>query len=387
MARAKDIRPSSRNCAHCDGRHLDRDCTSTGTAHPALSPPRLQPQVGLPHPHLPLHPATSDPPPHPPRSPPPPSLRQMPWHLPRPTLSLTPIHQHSLPAASLSAVLIWPLPLRGPPRDRSANPRRDHSPTLRLPNIWAPPPEDSTVRRRSSWGASRRPPPPRAFIGILSHTTPPPRRHSPTFAIHGLQAAPNAPAGPPACRHVRIHPHLCPANPLPHIHDRPRHSPLQDSARLCYSRRCCRLLHATRDAQLRPGIIGPIPPPGFPSSVSSHASPPQTPHLSAAPSLQNPAPVPHSLAAGPRTPLRGPARRPRLALDRGGTQPPPFPLALRPPVAPCGRHRVRCSTFNRGHALLRPRLPRPRAPPSPSTSACPLPHRRRCPQPQHHVSP
>jgi len=210
MARAKDIRPSSRNCAHCDGRHLDRDCTSTGTAHPALSPPRLQPQVGLPHPHLPLHPATSDPPPHPPRSPPPPSLRQMPWHLPRPTLSLTPIHQHSLPAASLSAVLIWPLPLRGPPRDRSANPRRDHSPTLRLPNIWAPPPEDSTVRRRSSWGASRRPPPPPRFHWHpLAHNS----TSTSTFPhfCHPRTPSSSERAGWPAC----VPPCPDPPSPLP----------------------------------------------------------------------------------------------------------------------------------------------------------------------------
>ena len=117
-------------------------------------------------------PASSDPPPHPPRSPPPPSLHPIPWHLPRPALRPTQNHQRSLPAASLFAVFVWPLPLRAPPRDRSANPRRDHSPTLRLLNPWAPPPGDSTVRRRSSRGASRRPPSsPRYRWQPLTHNT------------------------------------------------------------------------------------------------------------------------------------------------------------------------------------------------------------------------
>jgi len=169
IARAKDIGPRMRNCAHCDV----TDGTWTETARPTLAPPRHQPQVGLPHPHLPRHLATSDPPPHPPpRSPPPPSLRPIPWHLPRPALRPTPNHQRSLPATSLFAVFFWPLPLRAPPRDRSANPRRDHFPTLRLLDPWGPPPGDSTIHRRSSRGASHwLPSSPRHHWPPLTHNT------------------------------------------------------------------------------------------------------------------------------------------------------------------------------------------------------------------------
>jgi len=206
---------------------------------------------------------------------------------------------------------------------------------------------------------------------------------------------------------------------------------------LCMFRRMINHAPATSNTPLLPASPDPVP---------THAKPPQTPHLSSAPSPSSQSPATHRLlphgvlrpqrarlvpnalrhrrlsqgqlalppshitrrrpssrsrrtyavpqrhhsrATGPRTPLRRPARQPRLALDRGAARLPSWPLTPRPPVATWGRRHTQCSIFDRGHALLRPCLPEPWAPSSPSASACPLPHllRRRCPQPQHHVAP
>jgi len=184
------------------------DGTWTETARPTHAPLRHRPQVGLlPPPHLPRRLATSDHPPHPPRSPPPPSLRPIPWHLPRPALLRpTPDHQHSPPAASPFAMPSWPLPLlrHAPPRDCFPNPWRDRFPTLRLLVFLALSPGGAQPYASALLGAplvSR--PPPLANNGSPSHTEPPPRRHLPAPAVHGLQAASHAPVSPPACRNVR----------------------------------------------------------------------------------------------------------------------------------------------------------------------------------------
>jgi len=51
------------------------------------------------------------------------------------------------------------------------------------------------------------------------------------------------------------------------------------------------------------------------------------------------------------------------------------PLGQRPPMAPCGRRRPRCSALNHGHAFLRPLPSKPRPPPSPADSGYPsAPH-------------
>jgi len=163
-------------------------------------------------------------------------------------------------------------------------------------------------------------PPPRAITGSRSHTTPLPRRRSPTPAVHKLRADPDAPISPPTCRSIWDRHHLRLANPLHHSLGRPRHgrpTTLRGSGLLCDQNRCRRTWHPPQDAQLRPGIVGPPLPP---------ASPPPSP-----PTLGHPKhPVPMSQVLAPR-----PARQPwpvpssRRLPPHPARQPWPIPTSLR----------------------------------------------------------
>jgi len=268
--RARGPRTSDPQCATA---HTATDGTWTGTAHPTLAPLRHRLQVGLPPPHLPRRLATSDPPPHPPRSPPPPSLPRTPRRI-RPG---RPHRRRSAPYRGTSRVQPYArrqiTSARRPPRHFSpcfpglfrSTPLRGIAPQtpggitsrpcgclIPGPRLRGAQPYASAFLEALLVGR----PPPRANIGSQSHTAPPPRRHSPTPAIHGLQAAPHAPVSLPTCRNVWNHPHLRLANPLLHFLGRPRnhlHVILHCSVPLCNRHLCRRALHAPQDAQLRPG--------------------------------------------------------------------------------------------------------------------------------------
>jgi len=445
IARAKDIGPRMRNCAHCDGRHLDRDCAS--------------------HPRASASPASGG---HPTSSPP------------------TPPRDLGPPAASAPVA-----PTAVAPPHTVAPPASSPTPDAKSPALTA---RRVTFRRvclasstsRPSAGSLRKPP-----AGSLPD---PAAAQSLGPASGGLNCAPALfsgrfssaaflPALSLAAAHTQHHLHVD-IPPLPPSTDSKQlqtrqlarlHAavsgttltsvwPIRCSTSLvalatafmqfctalffCATRigaavlcMLCRMLdHAPETSNTPLLLASPPPSPPMPSHLKRPTSPQLHPRKARRPTAYSPtessdpngpdwspmhfdtgasreanslslpptSPVTrrrpssrsrrtyavpqrhHSRATGPRTPLRRPARQPRLALDRGAARPPSWPLAPRPPVATWGRRHTRCSIFDRGHALLRPCLPEPRAPSSPSaSSACPLPHllRRRCPQPQHHVAP
>jgi len=303
----------------------------------------------------------------------------MPWHLPRPTLSPTPIHRHSLPAASLFAVFIWPFPLRGPPRDRSANPRRDHSPTLRLLNLWAPPPEDSTVRWRSSWGASRRPPPsPRYRWHPLAHNT----TSTSTFPQFRHPRTPSSSerAGWPAC----VPPCPDPPSPPPGQSAAPhtRSPSSQPSARLCSPMLLASVLPSSTCSA------------GCSTSPRHHRTYPSSrlPLLRLLPRLatSNAPPLRRSTLAKPCAPPPTPPRSPPTPR----TLPPAF-RASPPRLHRTKRHGAPFPCRRTSHAPQRPRPPttsRPRSrrratTPFPSRSAASRGSLRATPRPMFHLQP
>jgi len=125
-----------------------------------------------------------------------------------------------------------------------------------------------------------------------------------------------------------------------------------------------------QDALLRPGNVKPPPPPGLPSPVPTYAKPPQTPHLSSAPSSQlaKPGVPPPTPPRSPPTPWgpTGPPRTPTPAPLARPTRSPSFPRRHAPPLQPLTPHLCRPSppiTMS----PLRPPRPRPRPRPLQAT--------------------
>jgi len=475
--RTKDFAPHMRDCVHCHGRHMDRDCTSRPRAlatsasggPPTSSPPPPPRDLRPPAASAPVAP-TANVPPHtvtPPKTTLAPDAKT-------PVLAARRVtFRHALLASSAPRPPAGSLP--DPPAGSLPDPAAAQffGPAAgelnRTPALFSGRLTSAALLPALTMAAHRTQHHLRVDIPPLPPSMDSKRLHTP-----------HTPISSPACRIIRTRPRLRLANLLLPSLGRPRNclqtrlhgSALRDDLHLCR-----RTLRVPQDARLRPCDVDPPPSSGppscgdhhLPSPVPTHAGPTQTPHLSSPPSPQSPAShrllphgvlrpqrarlvphtlrrrrlsqrrlalppshvarhhpcsrsrritavtrrrspcllpdhpgldivpdrqphghcslhpalllrgptapdtmVPHSPAAGTRTPLRRPARRPRLALDRNAARPPPCSVAPRPPVAPWGRRHARRSTFDQGHALLRPCLPKPRASTSPSASACPL---------------
>jgi len=242
-----------RSCAHCEERHLDRDC-------PSRLPASAPPASGGP---------LASPPPSPPRDPGPPAAST-----PNAPTAVAPPRTVAPPASS-------PAPDANPPVLSARRVTFRH--VLLAPSTSRP-----------SAGSLRKPPPgPLPDLAAIQPLGPASGGLNRTPALFSGRFPPAAPllTLSLAAVHAQHHCHVD-VPPLPPSTDFRRPPPATAVLRLLaalvfYATSCT--LHPPQGAQLRPGIVEPPPPPGLPSPVSAHAKPPQTPHLSAAPSPQIPA--------------------------------------------------------------------------------------------------
>jgi len=371
--RTKDFAPHMRDCVHCHGRHMDRDCTSRPRAlatsasggPPTSSPPPPPRDLRPPAASAPVAP-TANVPPHtvtPPKTTLAPDAKT-------PVLAARRVtFRHALLASSAPRPPAGSLP--DPPAGSLPDPAAAQffGPAAgelnRTPALFSGRLTSAALLPALTMAAHRTQHHLRVDIPPLPPSMDSKRLHTP-----------HTPISSPACRIIRTRPRLRLANLLLPSLGRPRNclqtrlhgSALRDDLHLCR-----RTLRVPQDARLRPCDVDPPPSSGppscgdhhLPSPVPTHAGPTQAPAPPLLTSIPAKSGVPTTTPPrSPSTPTgpTGPPHTPTQAPLAMPTRSPSPPHCQAPPLQPLTSH----------HCYHSP--PTPMSPLQPVTTPRPRPH-------------